>query len=316
MSIFDNAIDSINVGLDDYSSSDSGRLISCTRNLFAGILLLFKHRLYLLSPENTNEALLKKRVIPQFDTSGELIWVGEGKNTVDMHQIKERFDSLGINTHWERIKKIQDFRNNIEHYHSSLSRDAIRSLISNSFIVIRDFFTYELDLDPKEYLGSIAWGILVSESSVYEKEKEECSQIIRSIDWLSESLESALLTFECSSCKSGLISIQIPEKERWDNRFYCRSCDQSWDFEEIVEVAIEKYFRNENYWSAREGDEPSTIFCPECNHETYIFRERYCVLCETSAIHDCQRCGMTIPSSELDGSGYCGWCSHKMSKGE
>lgn len=304
------------MGLDDFSSSDPNRLISCTRNLYAGILLLFKYKLALLSPPNSNESLLKNKVIPQFDPSGQITWVGSGKKTVDVYQIKERFDSLNINTHWDRMIKIQDFRNNIEHYHSSLSKGAMRSLLSNSFIIIRDFLLYELNFDPKEYLGDDAWNILVSESEVYEKEKDECVKIIRSIDWHSETLESALISFECSNCGSGLISIRNPQQERWENDFYCISCDTSWDFEEFAEESIKKFFYFENILSVRGGDEPATITCIECFHETYIFEERYCVICEASLIHKCRRCGNTIPSMEIDGSGYCSWCLHKINKGE
>lgn len=59
MSILQNAIDSIALGIEDYNSSDSRRLISCTRNLFAGILLLFKHKLAILSPPGSDEVLIK-----------------------------------------------------------------------------------------------------------------------------------------------------------------------------------------------------------------------------------------------------------------
>ena len=46
--ILKNAVDSISLGIEDYQlgigdceSSDPRRLVSCTRNLFAGIILLF-----------------------------------------------------------------------------------------------------------------------------------------------------------------------------------------------------------------------------------------------------------------------------------
>lgn len=49
MSILKNAVDSIALGLEDYETSiaeeDERRIISCTRNIYAGILLLFKHKL-------------------------------------------------------------------------------------------------------------------------------------------------------------------------------------------------------------------------------------------------------------------------------
>ncbi len=45
MTILNNAIDSIQLGIEDYEliGENPKRLISCTRNLFSGILLLFKH---------------------------------------------------------------------------------------------------------------------------------------------------------------------------------------------------------------------------------------------------------------------------------
>ena len=60
MSILNNAIDSIAVGLEDYSlsASDPRRIVSCTRNIFAGVLLLFKHKLSLLSDLDSDEALV------------------------------------------------------------------------------------------------------------------------------------------------------------------------------------------------------------------------------------------------------------------
>ena len=64
MSIYKNAIDSILMGLDDYKvalGGDERRYISSTRNLFAGILLLFKEKLSQLSPDGTDEILIKKK---------------------------------------------------------------------------------------------------------------------------------------------------------------------------------------------------------------------------------------------------------------
>ena len=71
MSILKNAVDSIAVGLEDYSSPDERRIVSCTRNIFAGILLLFKYKLELLSPPGSDKALIKQRVLPALDDEGE-----------------------------------------------------------------------------------------------------------------------------------------------------------------------------------------------------------------------------------------------------
>lgn len=316
MSILNNARDSIIMGLEDYSSSDRRRLISCTRNLFAGILLLFKYKLSLLSPPNSGEALIKERVRPTIDAAGNLQWVGRGKKTVDVQQINDRFESLNISVHWARVKEINNFRNDIEHYYSNLSKAAINALISNTFIVIRDFISQHLQLDPKDFLGEQSWSTLVSVSEVYEREKEECVKLLENIDWGSNGLASALVAFKCTNCGSGLITVREQKSDKYENDFYCRSCDTSWSFEDIAEHAIMDYFGFELYRSIKdEGDAP-LIQCPECLRDSYIIEEEYCPICETKAEHECQRCGMPIPPEEINGSGFCSYCSYMMSKDE
>ncbi len=84
MSILKNAVDSIAMGIEDYKKSDPKRLVSCTRNLSAGLLLLFKHKLAELSPAGSSEVLIKQWVLPTKGSSG-LQWVGKGKKTVDVN---------------------------------------------------------------------------------------------------------------------------------------------------------------------------------------------------------------------------------------
>ena len=314
MSILNNAIDSIILGLEDYESSDHKRLISCTRNIFAGILLLFKHKLSVLSPENSDEVLIKQRVLPKKNPTGIIVWEGKGNKTVYVHQIKERFESLGVKTHWDRIKKINEFRNDIEHYHSNLSKDAIRDLLSNSFIVIRDFITEELASDPRNLLGEDSWNILVSVSEVYQKEKEVCNGEIDKIDWASESLGEALKDIACENCGSGLITIKKFEKVREYTVLVCKSCQSEYEYESIVEEAITKYFSFEKYLSFTDGNTIPVISCPECGNETYVYSEEQCLFCGASFEHTCGSCHHDIMPEELDGSGFCGWCSHMMSK--
>ncbi|MHC9166708.1 hypothetical protein [Pseudomonas aeruginosa] len=92
MSLFNNAIRSIQTGLNDYWRID--HLASSVRNLYAGILLLFKHKLFILSTPGSNAALIKKNVIPVLNESRVLIWKGVGSKTIDVVGIKSRFQSL------------------------------------------------------------------------------------------------------------------------------------------------------------------------------------------------------------------------------
>jgi len=48
-------------------------------------------------------------------------------------------------------------RNEIEHYYTTVSQDALKAVIADTFIIVRDFVTTELKDDPRELLGSETW---------------------------------------------------------------------------------------------------------------------------------------------------------------
>ncbi|HDV7284581.1 TPA: hypothetical protein RJ191_001476, partial [Mannheimia haemolytica] len=77
MLILKNAINSIQLGLEDYELSkiDTRRIVSAARNFHAGILLLMKYKLSLLSPDDSEDVLIKKKFKPKME-NGELIWIG------------------------------------------------------------------------------------------------------------------------------------------------------------------------------------------------------------------------------------------------
>ncbi|MFA5252216.1 MAG: hypothetical protein WC454_06495 [Phycisphaerae bacterium] len=314
MSILKNAIDSIALGVEDYKSTDPRRMASCARNIFAGILLLFKHKLAELSPSGSDEALIKQRVLPVITSSGDIMWRGEGRKTVDVQQIRERFKTLNISVEWERVDAINSYRNDIEHYYSSVPQNNIRAMIDDSFIVIRNFVSIHLQEEPLTLLGKDVWEVLVNESEVYEKEKEECTKHISAVDWIYTSIEDALIKFRCPQCGSGLIDVTSQGTKRETAEFHCRSCGQEWEFDTIVPLAFSDYYAGKNFMSIKDGGDPFTITCPNCSNDTYILSENVCVMCCESVERECQRCGCEIPPEEIDESGYCGWCNHMMSK--
>jgi hypothetical protein len=96
MDLLTNAIESIQVGVEDYQAGTRPRLLSAVRNIHAGILLLYKEALRRLSPKDSNDALMMAKILPTRDTHRKVVFVGVGKKTVDTQQIKERFEALGI----------------------------------------------------------------------------------------------------------------------------------------------------------------------------------------------------------------------------
>lgn len=313
MSILKNAIDSIVIGLEDYTSSDQRRVISCTRNIFAGILLLFKYKLSSLSSSGSDEALIKQRVLPVLDENDRLVWKGDGKKTVDVQSIEERFKSLNIDVDWKRIKNINDFRNDIEHYYSNLKHDAIRSLISSSFLIINDFIRKHLNEDPKELLGNEAWTILIEVNEVYEREKAECIANLQKLAFFDGEILNALESYSCDECGSGLIMPSVCEGDAVDADYKCKSCEKMLPYEKVVKEAVMGYYGHEVYLSHTDGADSPLADCSECGG-VYLYEKRICASCGHTAEHKCQSCGSTIIPEELINEPFCGYCAYMLSK--
>lgn len=313
MSILKNAIDSIAIGLEDFESPDKRRIISSTRNIFAGILLLFKHKLCELSPINSDEVLIRQVVLPSIDELGAINWVGKGKKTVDVQNIKDRFKSLDIKVDWDRLDQINRYRNEIEHYYSTLTHDSIRNLISNSFIIIRDFVVDELDEDPRALLGDDTWNKLINVNEVHEKEKSECDTSLENLDYFIQEILYALQEYHCDECGSDLIQTD-GSGDATTAEFKCRSCGNHTPYDAIVSDALNEYYAGDAYIAAKDGGDIPIILCPSCSNDAYVYQEGICAACGYSANHKCERCGGNIPPEEISDEDLCGYCSYMSAK--
>ena len=150
MNLLTNAVESIQVGIEDYSAATRPRLLSAVRNIHSGILLLFKEALRRRSPDESNEVLVKAKVEPRTNPSGEIVFVGTGKRTADVRQIQERFAGLGISADWKRFRAISEVRNTVEHYYPGLNKDALTGLVASAFVIISRFTKEELKAEPIE----------------------------------------------------------------------------------------------------------------------------------------------------------------------
>ena len=65
MDLLENAVRSLRVALADFSKDDDERLLSVVRNIHAGILLLCKEKLASLSPDGSDDVLLKRHIVPR-----------------------------------------------------------------------------------------------------------------------------------------------------------------------------------------------------------------------------------------------------------
>lgn len=316
MNILKNSIDSIQLGIDDFESNEDKRIISSVRNLYAGILLLFKELLLRLSPSGSNEVLLKTLVLPLKQSNGTIFFKGIGKKTVNRKQIKERFQELQINVDWKRVERIAQIRNDIEHYFSIEQRTNIREAISNLFIIIRDFIIKELEEDPLELLTVYYWNKLLNISEVFEKEHDKCVVALNKIDWQSSVLSTAIHDATCEKCGSILIfPNNLHSQDRENIKFKCRSCNHDMDFSTVSENSLISYFSLETYLSHTDGNELALAECPNCLKQGFVLEKNECVICSHAPPYEhCSRCGNKLTIDERHLNGLCGHCEYQLSK--
>ena len=315
MSLLNNAVESIQIGVEDFESSDSRRVLSAVRNISAGILLLYKEKLRRISPPTSDEVLIKQNIQPQVNSSGELGFVGIGKKTADVQKIRERFKALEVDVDWKLFENINRIRNDIEHYYTSESESVIKEVIADSFVLIRDFLANHLQEDPLDLLGEKCWNVLLLTANVFQKELEVCHEEMNKVSWDSEALEDAYEKLRCSSCGSALIKPIDAEASLESLELECVSCGQVTAFESVAEELLNEYFGSDIYEHFTSGGELPLSTCPECYKETYVISEDKCALCKGSREYDsCYRCGATLDTSEQELGGLCGYCHHVSEK--
>ncbi|HBB33010.1 MAG TPA: hypothetical protein DDZ80_31365 [Cyanobacteria bacterium UBA8803] len=292
MSLLSNAIESVQVGVEDYLTDDSKRYLSSVRNICAGILLLYKEKLCRLSPSYDKEVLIKKDIRPIDDGQGNIIFIGTGKKTVDVQEIKERFSSLKITVDWKKFDELNQLRNNIEHYYTDKSPDAVREVIAKSFILIRDFISDCLDEEPHQLLGDVYWQALLNTADVYEAEEAACRQSFEDIEFKHPILQEAVEQIRCPSCHSSLIKAKDIDEFSIFTSLSCGSCGKAFKFGEVMDECLEDC---EHLSDSEDG----FAYCSDCEYTEQpsvvptIDDEWFCLSCLTTH----------------DEAGFCGYCS-------
>lgn len=319
--IFQNAINAIELGIEDYllQKEDPRRLHSAVRNLFAGILLLFKSRLAELS-ENNDLSLIKAKLVPKIDSNGVLSWVGNGDKTIDLITIKNHFKHLNIKVEWKSIEELQNYRNNIEHYFDvdKPKANVIGGLIAKNFIVINDFIEKELDKEPQECFSDNIWETFLKEESIHSAEMEAKENNFDHFEWFSLPVRDLFFEHRCSACDSELIRmIQASNgsSKAKDAQFKCHSCSTYFSYDNFAQEIINDFCYS--YEVANDLGRDLIGYCPSCQEESYWADGNICLLCGEKGPFYCSRCRDVVPIEELpvyEETGMCGYCAHMAEK--
>ena len=302
--LLNNAIDSIQIGLEDYKSSDPRRVISATRNLYAGVLLLCKEVLRRLSPSGSNDVLIRTTKKAVRKKNGTIHFVGAGRKTINRQEIEKLFKELRLEVDLSKLKRLAEIRNDVEHMHPKDAPTLIREAIADAMPIIHGILKKELDEEPRSLLGADVWDRLLEETQVFLQELDACRKSFAAVNWESETLRAAVNEFHCPDCASSLLRNDNEAATHFSEvRLTCSKCSAH----DEPEDALERHLRW-NPYEARHGDFDRLADCPECDRHTFILSENQCAICEFNLDdYHCELCGeeLSIDDYQYGDRRYC-----------
>lgn len=316
MSMMKNAVESIQIGMVDFHDDDPRRVLSAIRNLYAGILLLFKCKLQELSPEGSQEALLKTDVIPVVDPkTGQATWIGKGKRTVEVRDVIDRLGSLGVSgVEWKRLNELQKIRNDIEHYYSQQPAERMNEAVTDALHLIVQFCEPHLGEAPAEILGQECWGQMLEVAAIYGAELKACRDNLSSVKWFFQEVADAVDDMRCPHCDSELIKAVDPTANGNTIEFICSACQETSPYSTVVTQALAESLRL-SFRDVANGSESPLGTCPECGEDAFLIQHAQCAACFYELEHtECWRCGTSLSLDEHEFDGLCGYCNYIAEK--
>lgn len=313
--MFENAIASIVLGVEDFETGSDARMLSAARNYYAGLLLLAKECLVRAAPEAEAFEVIGTNFKPVSDGSGGVEYKPEGYKTVDLQQIQQRFKDFGLSWPKVDIKKLQRLRNDLEHHHLKEPVSALSEAIASSFPMIVDFLNI-LEEQPQEHLSQV-WGTILEQKEAFEKVKQACLKSFEPVDWPAP--VANLDRMSCPLCGSSLIGQTDPDNTDHEHiEGKCHQCGEDLHFEKMMELVVAASYEVDAYIAAKEGLNSSIADCPECGTAAYVETGEVsiCFACGESVAGECVRCSTPIDVHEYnyEHPELCSYCAHMLDK--
>ena len=317
--LFDNAVHSIRLGLEDYQAEDPARTLSAVRNFYAGLLLLAKEVLVRAVPEADEKIVLAANYKPRPDGFGGIEFVPQKKATIDLHNIGARFKDFGLHIDDKALDRLSQIRNDVEHRFPDETHDVTREVIAKAFPVAYQLFR-QAGEEPHVVLED-AWTTMLDVRTIYKQELKECSMTFDNIDWYSDFM--ATVHRVCPECRSDLVAqTNSDNRDQQEIKAECRSCGARFTAERLIEKSVAVHFDNQAV--PRRNKEIFLTYdpvqtCPECGLVTYVIgggleEEIGCVWCECK-LGECIRCEAKLTPDDVgDRSDLCSYCDYQWSK--
>lgn len=311
--LFQNAVKSLQLGLEDYQANDPKRSLSAVRNFYAGTLLLAKATLVNEAPNADPALVLAASYKPKPDGKGGLQLVPSDR-TIDFNEIGQRFKSFGLKIDHAALRNLNRIRNETEHNYTSANHQTVREAISQAFPVVVDLFD-QLGEHPHEHLAE-CWKTMLEAKHLYDKEFAQCQNSFQEVPWSSASMVAATKT--CPACGSHLVQLtEDSSTDQTELEARCRQCGAEIKAGSLFEASLSDHFGAELYAAAADGDIPPLATCRACGYGTYVMfgEENSCAFCE-DGLSECEFCSTPLTPLNVspDSDRICNYCAHVLSK--
>lgn len=315
-SLFQNAVDSIRVGMEDYRTNDPARLLSAVRNYHSGISLLAKEVLLRHAVEYgmaVPEDVLAAKYKPVINDEGDIVIVQDGHTTVDHHGLKTRFKEFGIEANVDLLGDLSRVRNQIEHRYTEVPHDALRAVIGQTFPLVQQLFELLYET-PSVCLGE-AWATMLDLTEFYEAQRKACQATFTNVRWHFPFMSD--IEWKCLDCQSPLLA--QADAENCDPESIvanCRACGAPHDGARVIIAGLAAHFAADAYMAEKDGGEQPVGICPECAEDAYVtFEVNGCAWCGY-VLGECKICSSDLNPNNvsLDDSNLCCSCEHSMSR--
>lgn len=287
-----NAIHSIEIGVEDSREMDDPRRVaSAIRNIYAGVLLLCKKVLWDASPRGTDGVLIYRdiKLIPKDDTITATPRKIHG-STVNRREIEERFKDLGLKINFSNLNDLARIRNNAEHLFMTDTTEMAKEALASAMPIIEELLTDHLNRDPSEEFEEGVWKEILENSKVLEQQKGRCNETFCNIDWPFEILSKLVISVKCPKCESSLVEQGEPSNASFEMMtLHCTQCKNTIAKENVIEEAIRELYPQDIVLDSKSEDSPSVVFCPWCNHRSWVVKEHGCVICQNT-VAICSQC--------------------------
>ena len=315
-SLYQNAITSIRLGIEDFQTDEDDRMISSARNYYAGFCLLAKECLVRAAPHADPMQVIGAKTKPVSDGAGGVMVAPDGHTTIGVNDLKKRFSDFGLPWPDGDLQKLVRMRNQIEHHHLNEPVAALAETIASSFPMVVDFFTI-LGEDPKAELGD-TWDVILERHDVFKKMQAVCLTELATIEWHIE--PANLDRMFCPNCGSSLIWQEDLGNQVVESfHAKCAQCGEVFDHEDSIRMLVDAAFWVDDYIAATEGGEPVLNNCPNCAlPDAYVQNGEAngCIACGFVLDESCTRCGtgITLDEYSMLDTGLCGYCNYIYEK--